>query len=92
MKGYKITNGARSKTVGVACKTFSDLKKKGVSKLGLVETEDKIVVALEDGTFVDDEEYFLTLPAQTVFVFYRQDQPITTGWYRETMPSLKRIV
>jgi len=51
--------------------SLSELRKKGIEKLGLTK---ECRVCTEDGTEVDDEEYFQTLTAQTVFVFARPDE------------------
>lgn len=34
---------------------------------------------LLDGTVVDDEEYFQTLPAQTLFIFRKNGELFQTG-------------
>ena len=76
MKGYKITDGQRSKLVGIACNSLQELRRKSYQKLGI--TED-CIVALEDGTVVDDEDYFRVIPNQSVLVFYRKNEKIKTG-------------
>ena len=70
-KAYKIQDVNRKKRTGIVAKNLSDLKEKGKKKLAI--TED-CIVCLEDGTEVDDEEYFNTLPHQTVFVLVRPDE------------------
>ena len=68
---YKIQDVKRKKRLGVVARTLVDLKQRGVKKLGVPE---ECGVFLEDGTEVGDEEYFQTLPPQTVFVFVRPDE------------------
>lgn len=38
-----------------------------------------VTMILMDGTVVDDEEYFQTLPAQTLFMFQLNGEPFQTG-------------
>lgn len=40
-----------------------------------------MVVRLQDGTFVDDSEYFKTLAPQTIFILSAPDQAVFTGMY-----------
>lgn len=76
MKGYKVTNGQRSKLVGIACNSLAELRRKSCQKLGIPEDS---VITLEDGTVVDDDDYFRLLPNQTVLVFYKKKEKIKTG-------------
>lgn len=34
---------------------------------------------LSDGTVIDNEDYFQTLPAQTLFIFRLNGEPFQTG-------------
>jgi len=34
-----------------------------------------------DGTVIDDEDYFQSLPAQTLFIFRLNGEPFETGIY-----------
>lgn len=70
-KAYKVQDINRKKRTGVVANGLADLKQKGTKKLA-VPAECR--VCLEDGTEVDDEGYFKTLPPQTVFVFVRPDE------------------
>jgi hypothetical protein len=76
MKGYKVSDAKRCRTVGVACKTLDELRVKGCIKLNL---EKNIRIQLLDGTFVDDEDYFQTLPPQTVLLFLKPSESAYTG-------------
>jgi len=71
MKAYKVQDVNRKKRTGIVANSFADLKEKGVKKL---DHSEDCRVCLEDGTEVDDEGYFKTLPSQTVFVFVRPDE------------------
>lgn len=75
MKGsraYKVQDVKRNARKGVVASSLAELTKKGVEKLRL--PPEGCRVCIEDGTEVDDEEYFETLPAQTVFVFVKPDE------------------
>lgn len=71
MKAYKIQDVNRKKRTGIVADSLADLKRKGMEKLAM--TKD-FRVCLEDGTEVEDDDYFNTLPHQTVFVFVRADE------------------
>lgn len=71
-KAYKIQDVNRKTRKGVVARSLANLRKKGIEKLGV--DEDGCRVCTEDGTEVEDEEYFQSLPAQTLFVFVGQDQ------------------
>ncbi|PSN57344.1 DNA fragmentation factor subunit beta [Blattella germanica] len=68
MKGYKVSDAKLTRIIGVACKNLNELKAKGKMKLGI---EAEVRVQLKDGTFVDDDQYFQTLPPQTVFLLLK---------------------
>lgn len=71
MKAYKIQDVNRKKRTGIVADSLADLKRKGMEKLAM--TKD-CRVCLEDGTEVEDDDYFNTLPHQTVFVFVRSEE------------------
>lgn len=76
MKGYKVTDSSRSRMFGVACESLRQLRSKGSTRLGL---EGEVYLALDDGTIIDDEDYFAMIPAQTVVIFYRKTEAVVTG-------------
>lgn len=39
-----------------------------------------VIVHLQDGTIVDENEYFKTLPPQTLFILSPPDQPVAVGY------------
>ena len=66
-KPYKIQDVERKVgRVGITATSLKDLKKK-VSLKWKIDGNLRIVLE-EDGTEVEDEEYFATLPEQSVFV------------------------
>lgn len=75
MKGYKVSDTKRCRTVGVACQTLDELRVKGCVKLNIKKN---VRIQLLDGTFVDDEDYFQTLPSQTVFLFLKPGESANT--------------
>ena len=83
MIGYKVTDASRSRICGVACKTFEQLKQKGCQKLQLNYAT--VIVQLQDGTIVDDNEYFKTQAPQTVFIFSLPDEPVIAGYIRDIL-------
>lgn len=70
-KAYKIQDVNWTKRIGIVANNFNDLKKKGKKRLAIAGD---CRVCLEDGTIVDDEDYFITLPHQTVFVFVQPNE------------------
>ncbi|KDR15630.1 DNA fragmentation factor subunit beta [Zootermopsis nevadensis] len=76
MKGCKVSDANRNRTVGVACQTLDELKVKGSQKLCIKKN---VRVQLLDGTFVNDEDYFQTLPSQTVFLLLKPGESAFTG-------------
>ncbi|XP_077998142.1 DNA fragmentation factor subunit beta-like [Glandiceps talaboti] len=59
--------------VGIVAKNLSELRKKGCQKLNI--SEKKCLICLEsDGTEIDDNDYFDTLPSNTVFVFLEKGE------------------
>lgn len=70
-KAYKIQDARGKKRTGVVASSLADLKQKGASKLAVSKN---CRVCLEDGTDVEDNDYFKSLPPQTVLVFERPDE------------------
>lgn len=75
--GYKVTNASRTRKVGVACRTFEELKEKACCKLKITKKLEEISVFLLDGSEID-EEYFSTLKAQTTLIIQRPGEKIMT--------------
>jgi hypothetical protein len=76
MKGCKVSDAKRRRTVGVACQTLDELRRKGREKLNI---EEDFRIELLDGTSVEDKDYFQTLPSQTVFLFLKPDENAPNG-------------
>ncbi|KAK2557666.1 DNA fragmentation factor subunit beta [Acropora cervicornis] len=70
-KAYKIQDVRGKKRTGVVARSLADLRQKGASKLAVPKN---CRVCLEDGTDVEDDDYFKLLPPQTVLVFVRPDE------------------
>ncbi|BET00886.1 DNA fragmentation factor [Nesidiocoris tenuis] len=77
VKGFKITNCSKTKTVGVACTSLDDLLRKACNKFQFSPSDANLY--LNDGTLIDSEDYFRTIPAQTVLTLANKDDKITTG-------------
>nr|CAD7459852.1 unnamed protein product [Timema tahoe] len=77
VRGFKVTNSVRSRTVGVACRSFDELVDKSCQKLDIPRKT--VVVQLLDGTIVDDEEYFQTLPQHMLLIFLRPGENSLSG-------------
>ncbi|XP_054275503.1 DNA fragmentation factor subunit beta-like [Macrosteles quadrilineatus] len=78
MKGFKVSDAKRSRIVGVACKTLEELVNKGRTKLQ-IPSKSNVRVFLPDGTEVESEEYFVTLPAQSVLLLKQDNEDFLTG-------------
>ena len=62
---FKITDRLRQLRKGIVAKSLKDLIEKSIDKLGYDEKKAVYVVLEDDGTEVDDEEYFQSLPDNT---------------------------
>lgn len=77
-KGFKVTDGERKSRVGIAAKTFNDLKKKTLEKFKLNLTVDQLCFQTADGTIVENDEYFQTLEAQTLLIWTKEGERAQT--------------
>lgn len=66
-KPFKVQDIEGKRRVGVVASSLKELKEKGLLKLK-IKTVSSIVLE-EDGTEVEDEEYFKTLEPQAVVIF-----------------------
>jgi len=67
-KPYKIMDRSREVKKGVMAETLAELIERGKEKLNYPSDKSVYVVLDEDGTEVDEEEYFQTLPENTVLI------------------------
>uniref|UniRef100_A0A182QKM7 CIDE-N domain-containing protein n=1 Tax=Anopheles farauti TaxID=69004 RepID=A0A182QKM7_9DIPT len=77
LQGYKITDVERSRKFGVAADSLRMLRTKASEKFKIAECR---VYLAQDGVEVTDEEYFRTLPAQTLFVVAGKDTVVKTDF------------
>ena len=59
---YKVTDRLRQIRKGIVANSLNDLRQKAMEKFGYVEDQEVYLVLEEDGTELDDEEYFQSLP------------------------------
>lgn len=74
LKVCKVCNISRQKCYGLAVTSLDQLKLKGGEALGCSPSASVTVVLEEDGTIVEDEAYFLCLPANTKFMLLHADE------------------
>lgn len=67
-KPCKVCNYSRQKSYGLVVSTLDQLKLKGGETLGFSSDTSVAVVLEDDGTIVEDDAYFLCLPANTKFM------------------------
>ena len=77
-KGFKVTDADRKSRVGIAAKTLDDLKRKTIEKFKLKQSPDEIFFQTQDGTLVENDEYFQTLHAQTLLVWVKKGETALT--------------
>ncbi|CAH1110103.1 unnamed protein product [Psylliodes chrysocephalus] len=68
-KGFKVTDADRKTRVGIAVKNLDELKKKTIDKFKLKFSPGQIDFQTTDGTIIESEEYFQTLPPQTLLIW-----------------------
>nr|XP_014281671.1 DNA fragmentation factor subunit beta isoform X2 [Halyomorpha halys] len=76
--GYKVTDATRTKTCGIACSTLKELKAKACLKFN-VKNADEYYFSLLDGTIVDSEDYFSSLPPQILLIFSKPTDNVLMG-------------
>ncbi|XP_023160692.2 DNA fragmentation factor subunit beta [Drosophila hydei] len=75
MLGYKITDNERTRKYGIGANSLEMLLAKAQLKFPLQELHVYLAI---DGFEVSDDEYFNSLPAQTLFIVAGPDAVITT--------------
>ncbi|XP_044301294.1 DNA fragmentation factor subunit alpha [Varanus komodoensis] len=75
LKQCLIRRNGQQEQHGVAASCLRDLRSKACDLLAINEASEPITLVLaEDGTIVDDEDYFLCLPPNTKFVALLKDE------------------
>ena len=69
-KPLKIQDGTATRRIGVVARTLHELHKKGVHKLNMGDEVVRVVLE-EDGSLIEDEDFFNSLEENTVLVFLR---------------------
>ncbi|KAG5883001.1 hypothetical protein JTB14_033456 [Gonioctena quinquepunctata] len=77
-KGFKVTDADRKTRVGIAVKNFEELKKKTIDKFKLKFLPGQINFQTTDGTMIENEEYFQTLPPQTLLIWVKVGEKAAT--------------
>ncbi|XP_073977037.1 DNA fragmentation factor-related protein 4 isoform X3 [Rhodnius prolixus] len=75
--GFKVTDTNRSKLYGVGCRNLQELLSKGCSKLKL--DVENVNVYLQDGTVIDNENYFSTIAEQTILILATESEKVVTS-------------
>jgi CIDE-N domain len=76
LKGFKVAlNSDRSKKYGIAVSSLEMLQDKIRIKFKLKEFD----LFLHDGSLIDDNEYFLSIPPQSLIVVALKGEEIKTG-------------
>lgn len=71
---FRIWSSDRSVKKGVIASSLNELVQKGREKVGISPGETVRVVLEEDGTEIDDDDYFLFLPHNTTLMLLTRDQ------------------
>lgn len=72
LKPFRVTNADRSKKKGIMADTLRDLMNKAMESMDIPCVS--ALVLNEDGTWVDTEEFFQTLPENTVLMVLDKNQ------------------
>ncbi|KAK4874430.1 hypothetical protein RN001_013790 [Aquatica leii] len=78
LRGFKVTDSERKTRVGIAARSFEDLKKKTLEKFKLKLPEEEITFQTSDGTIVESNDYFETLEAQTLLIWVKKGERVET--------------
>ena len=74
MKGFKVSDETLSQRKGIACKNLQELKDKIHQKFSYKNDGDSsgnYKIYTEDGTEIDDDEYLMNLPSNTLLIVSR---------------------
>ncbi|XP_069545118.1 DNA fragmentation factor subunit alpha [Brachyistius frenatus] len=78
----KVCNFTRQKSYGLVVPSLNEMKIKGCEFLGFSPSHPVTVVLENDGTIVEDQAYFLCLPANTKFMLLHE---------KETWSPVRRV-
>ncbi|XP_074030397.1 lipid transferase CIDEB [Leptinotarsa decemlineata] len=81
-KPFKITTASREIKKGVVASSLQDLSSKVLEKLNLSDKDNITLVLEDDGTEIDDEEYFGTLDPNTCLMVLTEGQ----NWFPKSPP------
>ncbi|XP_077998208.1 DNA fragmentation factor subunit alpha-like [Glandiceps talaboti] len=73
-KPCKVWDSARDIRKSLIARNLKDLLHKGKTKLLFSETEEVTLVLEDDGTEVDEEDYFQLLPSNTIFLLLGRNE------------------
>lgn len=85
---YKVWSCNRETRKAVVAHSLSDLRTKGGEKLGYSTPSNLRVVLENDGTEVEDENYFKTVDKDTVFILLRPGE----RWFPPSMETLRAAI
>ena len=73
MKGFKVSDETLSQRKGIGCKNLQELKDKIHQKFSYKGDGDSgnYKIYTEDGTEIDDDEYLMNLPSNTLLIVSR---------------------
>lgn len=77
-KGFKVTDAERKTRVGIAVKNFEELKKKTIDKFKLKFSPGQLDFQTPDGIIIENDEYFQTLPPQTLLIWVKKGEKAKT--------------
>ena len=73
MKGFKVSDESLNQRKGIACKNLQELRDKIHDKFPIAADGDigNYKIYTEDGTEIDDDEYLMSLPSNTLLIVSR---------------------
>ena len=73
MKGFKVSDESLNQRKGIACKNLQELRDKIHDKFPIAADGDSgnYKIYTEDGTEIDDDEYLMSLPSNTLLIVSR---------------------
>ncbi|XP_026872126.2 DNA fragmentation factor subunit alpha isoform X1 [Electrophorus electricus] len=74
LKPCKVCNATRQRHFGLVVCSLDQLRVKGSGKLGFDHGTPVLVTLEDDGTIVEDEDYFLCLPSNTKFMLLSEKE------------------